>query len=319
MDPSAVPTPTMPAAELHDAGGKGSAPCPICAGRVRRRAAYRRGRWRVHLCESCGHGVTRPLPTDAELRDVYESAAYFDVRGMRRNEVAPQNRIQAEDFRRRFGGETLLDVGAGLGARLAAASQVGYRVTGTELSEAACSAIREHFGLDVRPGGFLRSQFAPDERFDVVTMIHVLEHMREPVEALRLARDLLGAGGHIVVAVPNRRGFMARFPGRTRRDVFDLPLHLHHFTLESLTLAIRAAGLEPESTFVSIPKGIDRVLGWARHATRTGAEARGRPTPLAAGSAGAPEARPSTGSRVVAWTRRHVPGSKITAVARARA
>lgn len=42
--------------------------------------------------------------------------------------------------------------------------------------------------------------------FDVVMMISVLEHLWEPLEALRLARGALRPGGSLVVNVPNWRG-----------------------------------------------------------------------------------------------------------------
>ena len=250
------------------AGGASSEACPVCAGPVGNRPVYRLGRWSVHGCASCGHGVTRPVPTPEELQAIYDSEAYYDDRGMYRATLVAADHARARYLREHFGGASLLDVGAGVGALMAAAAEEGYEVTGTEISVAARRAARAHHGQEIRSGGFSLEQFAPGERFDVVTMFHVLEHMAAPLAALELARELLHPGGHLFIEVPNREAFGARFPGRTRRDVFDLPLHFHHFTLRSLTFALRRVGLEVESVRPSVPHVLDTLLGAASRGVR---------------------------------------------------
>jgi len=52
-----------------------------------------------------------------------------------------------------------------------------------------------------------------DERFDVVTMGDVLEHLADPLRVLKMAHDLLAPGGCIVVPVPNIAHVSIRLPG----------------------------------------------------------------------------------------------------------
>jgi SAM-dependent methyltransferase len=81
--------------------------------------------------------------------------------------------------------------------------------------------------------------------FDLITLWHVLEHLRNPVEVLGLARRLLKPEGTLVVAVPNVSGLSFRI---FRRHWFALspPWHLQQFKPRSLGLAFYEAGLTVE-------------------------------------------------------------------------
>jgi hypothetical protein len=106
-------------------------------------------------------------------------------------------------------------------------------------------------------------------------MNQVLEHVPDPVDALRRVRALLARGGRVVIGVPNfgslgRRVFGASWDG------LELPRHLHHFTRISLGLALAEAHLEASSMrtvalFGVLPASIDaattsgrRQRGWGR-------------------------------------------------------
>jgi hypothetical protein len=69
--------------------------------------------------------------------------------------------------------------------------------------------------------------------FDVVSMIHSLEHFVEPLDAMAAARRLLDAGGWLFVQVSD-----------TGANPFDMVVadHLTHFTPETLADAVTRAG-----------------------------------------------------------------------------
>ena len=297
--------------------------CPVCSGPLGRAATYRQDRWGVFSCGECGHGVTIPAPEEQELQALYAQHTYFQERGMEAPAIRPADRVRAEVLRRQLGGRTLLDVGTGSGAFLAAAREVGYQVAGTEYSEVAAASARENFGLELRVGSFSAAQFEPGECFDVITMIHVLEHLGDPLEALALVRALLAPGGWAFIAVPNRMGLAARVPGPVARAVHDLPYHLNHFTPVSLRRALEVTGLVSVEAYASIPRPVERALAAAsrvvRGLGRTAPAPGAAPEPGPAG--GAPPARPDaggtgTGRRLVELVRRTVPGCKVTAMGR---
>ena len=128
---------------------------------------------------------------------------------------------------------SLLDVGAGSGAMLAAfaAASPRWRLFGLDLDdrkEAALKAIPRFERLFTTP---------PEEvsqRFDLVTLIHSLEHFPDPVAMLRSLRGLIARGGRLFVQVNN-----------AERTPFDLVVadHLCHFTPHSLPYLVARSGL----------------------------------------------------------------------------
>ena len=94
----------------------------------------------------------------------------------------------------------LLDVGAGTGGMLELLSEFG-EVTAVEASDDALERARRRFpGHRVLKGALPGP--LPDETFDVVTAFDVLEHLDDPVEAVRALRARLAPQGRLVCTVP---------------------------------------------------------------------------------------------------------------------
>ncbi len=73
-------------------------------------------------------------------------------------------------------------------------------------------------------------------QFDIITANHVVEHLAEPVESLRMMKGLLAPGGFIWISVPNGAYPLCRaLKGRWHSS--DLPYHLMQFSPASMTKA----------------------------------------------------------------------------------
>jgi SAM-dependent methyltransferase len=135
------------------------------------------------------------------------------------------------------GSGTLLDVGAGSGAMLAAFSAAcdDWALFGLDLDdrkEQALRAIPRFQQLfTARPEELVR-------QFDLLTLIHSLEHFTDPLAMLRVLRSRIIAGGRLFVQVNN-----------VDRTPFDLVVadHLCHFTPRSLARMAVGAGYRIES------------------------------------------------------------------------
>ncbi|MCA9710528.1 MAG: class I SAM-dependent methyltransferase, partial [Myxococcales bacterium] len=136
-------------------------------------------------------------------------------------------------------GARALDIGCGPGMLLDLLREAGYATVGIERSEAGAQAIaaghRVH-ALDIE--GDVRL----DERFTLITMTHVLEHLRRPEDALRWIAAHLRPEGHAIVEVPNW-GDLARPLWGPRYRPLELGDHLSFFERETLAALVRRSGL----------------------------------------------------------------------------
>jgi SAM-dependent methyltransferase len=96
--------------------------------------------------------------------------------------------------------------------------------------------------------------FVSDEKFDVVVLGFVLEHVDNPIEIMTRYRGLLAPNGKMFVAVPNaealnrRLGLLAGIlPDMHKLSENDIVLgHKRYYTARSLTEEVRRAGFEIE-------------------------------------------------------------------------
>jgi SAM-dependent methyltransferase len=134
----------------------------------------------------------------------------------------------------------LLDVGCASGKFLRQMAAVGWTCAGIEQDVQAAAKARR-VTADVFTGGPMDAPFPPSS-FDLVTAFHVLEHLPDPLGALRRMLTWLAPGGSVVIEVPNVGGVGGRLFGRYWSGL-DMPRHLVHFTPATLTaLAERAGG-----------------------------------------------------------------------------
>jgi hypothetical protein len=87
-------------------------------------------------------------------------------------------------------------------------------------------------------------EYRPSERFEVVSMFHVLEHVEDPVGILRhLRRAVVSEDGALVIQVPNYAAAERRLFGR-RWFGLDAPRHLLQFDATTIRTALEQAGFE---------------------------------------------------------------------------
>jgi len=53
----------------------------------------------------------------------------------------------------------------------------------------------------------LFEEFKPEEKFDTILMTHVLEHVRDPIELLKMTKEWVSEEGIIIIVVPNAFSF----------------------------------------------------------------------------------------------------------------
>jgi SAM-dependent methyltransferase len=196
-------------------------------------------------CEHCSLMWVEPVPDQKELDALY-SPHYFERYYQRCEEPRLWYFQRWLDYLanlRKPG--RLLDVGCGIGLFLRAARATGWNVCGVEPSLAA-----GRFHLDGLPilRGSLESVL-PSERFDLITFWDVLAHVRDPLQLLRRARELLADDGVVLIKTPNRTPMdvaIARIlnPLHGGRGWLHIPAQLFHFSPQSLVEILGLAGFK---------------------------------------------------------------------------
>ena len=128
----------------------------------------------------------------------------------------------------------LLDIGCGPGWLLSCVDS-RWSKHGVEPSAQASTEASSH-GIIYR-GAFETVDY-DDSFFDLVIAYHVIEHMKDPVAAVRKIRDLLKPGGIMIVGTPDFDSGCARRFGNNYRLLND-PTHISLFSNDSMHRCLR--------------------------------------------------------------------------------
>jgi 2-polyprenyl-3-methyl-5-hydroxy-6-metoxy-1,4-benzoquinol methylase len=196
-------------------------------------------------CPNCGLLCIHPMPTTEIITSFYDADYY----GLGETKfISWMDLIRGICLKRRAKHvfsttaqklNRILDVGAGDGRFLKYMHNLGYEIYGTELpgqayDRAALIKDINLFACDITDAGF-----AP-ESFDIITIWHVLEHIREPSKTIRYCQTLLRPDGILVIEVPNMGNWQNRAIGNNAFHL-DPPRHLYQFNDSSLTTLIENA------------------------------------------------------------------------------
>jgi 2-polyprenyl-3-methyl-5-hydroxy-6-metoxy-1,4-benzoquinol methylase len=136
-------------------------------------------------------------------------------------------------------GRKLLEVGSNMGVFLDVAVQHGWDARGIEPSKWAVEQGVERFGVDLRQGTIEDLADAPGSA-DAVVMLDVLEHLSDPLAALRRLRRVTDEEGMLVLSTVNVDGLHGRMRGRTWP--WFIRSHLHYFSPHTLSEMLARAG-----------------------------------------------------------------------------
>ena len=165
----------------------------------------------------------------------------------------------------------LLDLGCGDGEYMEFMHNCGWHVVGVEPDSQAV-ARAEKKGLEVYQGDVLTARL-PRDRFDAITMNHVIEHVAKPTVVLRKCRDLLKPGGVLVMVTPNNESYGHRRFGKDWRGL-EPPRHMNIYNERCLRSLTQKAALVPERSFTSA-KGAIYILGFSRALRESRVKQRG--------------------------------------------
>ncbi|MEQ8787993.1 MAG: class I SAM-dependent methyltransferase [Pirellulaceae bacterium] len=201
--------------------------------------------FRFVSCGQCGHAQkTRDAHWQAAARDIYEQYDLYHQSAGKEQVIfaagddtpRPRSQRLLERLNEHVQLPTqgrMLDVGCGNGGMLRSFSSLheGWRLAGSELSNRFRDRVLSIPRVEEFYSDTLDTIHA---EFDLITMLHVLEHVEEPVQLLVDAARLLQDDGSLLIQVPN----LAETP-------FDMLVadHCSHFVPQRLLEVVDKAGL----------------------------------------------------------------------------
>ena len=186
-------------------------------------------------CEDCGYRFTSPRPKEKFIGKYYQSKNYISHNSTKKGLINKiyhivrkyqfYNKSLLIKRYSRTGGKKILDIGCGTGDFLSYMQNKKWEIDGIEKNEGARKiAIRKN---NIKINSDLLS-LKEKNKYDVVTMWHVLEHVYYPQTYIKKIYKILKKDGVIIIAVPNCNSYDAK-KYEENWVAYDLPIHVSHF------------------------------------------------------------------------------------------
>ena len=261
--------------DLKEPESPSGIPCNIC-GTVEQHVLFKEGKAQpaqIVKCPNCGlmYSSPRARPADHELHEAWESDGVLE--GVAADSGHPYHwRYQKEagqvrDFeptrqilKQHYpNGGRIIEVGSGLGYLLRSFKEDGWDVQGIDPWQATSAFTRSEHGFETIPT-ILEDAAIPDASADVVVLLHVIEHVPDPIATLKEINRVLKPGGHLVMETPRYDTFMFKLLQHRERSI-RCDGHIYFFTFDTLRQAYQKAGFaEVETRAVGRTLSLDRLL-----------------------------------------------------------
>lgn len=224
--------------------------CPICQSEENR-FYCEKSEYRLYYCLACGLVFVFPIPSD--LDGIY-TEEYFKGKNEKndfgyadydkdKESMKDQFLSHLEEIEHLVSRKNIFDVGAATGYFLNLARNRGWHTAGIEISEYAANLAKSK-GHKVSCGQL--PQVKIEDKFDVVTMWDVLEHLDNPEKYLKIInRILVSDNGWLIINTINRESLWAKLLG-SRWQLIVPPEHLFYYSKKSLELLLEQTGFEIE-------------------------------------------------------------------------
>jgi SAM-dependent methyltransferase len=232
-------------------------------------------RYKIITDPEYGYLRADPVPSLEEVERFYREEFYT---GKRFNDSSLEVQREGKGFydsrwegiykrcKQYFGDQqfSLFDIGYGYAQALLYFKNKGVSVSGLDPAPQGLEYARG-LGLDVYQAGIEDFSCVGERRFDVVMMLNVLEHLRQPPETLEnIKQNLLNANGLLIIEVPNEfndfQTTAVKEHGLAEWWVCP-PAHLNYFSNSSLTGLLDKCGYDVLHTEGSFPMELFLLMG----------------------------------------------------------
>ena len=233
--------------------------CPICEGESQKKHVQGKDHnvsgsfFTIAECLGCGFRFTNPRPKEKHIYKYYQSKSYISHNSTKKGLINKvYHLVRSYQFYKKkkviqkisnIKKGKLLDIGCGTGDFLKYMDYSGWGVDGVETDMGARCIAEEKIGQKIEE----KLDFVGNEnKYDVISMWHVLEHVYNIEDYLKKVNKLLKKDGVLVVGVPNCASYDAeKYKGNW--VAYDLPIHLSHFRKNNIMELARKSNFELKS------------------------------------------------------------------------
>lgn len=224
-------------------------PCPVCASNKHSLVARidrRLKPLKTVMCDDCGLFYSNPMPSNAELTAYYKNEYRKDyqlalLKPSEKHVKKKRNEAKARyiNIRNELTGDklNLLDFGCGSGELVHEYASHGHDAFGFEPGATYSSFAQQaqDLKIDIQSTDYQTASYG-SKQFDAISMLHVLEHIPNPIAALSKAYDWLKDDGVLYIEVPNMQSYELK-----GFEHFHFA-HVLGFSRDNLIYALRLSG-----------------------------------------------------------------------------
>ncbi len=217
--------------------------CGVCGGLDSK--PYYGNDKRLLQCQKCGVVFLARDFRISDLNKYYGDGNILESRYKYLQGFDFVNKKNAQDIKKvilkyiKPAGKKLLDVGANTGFFVAEAIKAGFDAIGIEPNKFAAGYASRN-NIPVKEATVQNFSFG--YKFDVITILSVLEHMEKPAEVLSKLNGYLADGGILVVEVPNIESYASR--KRKFNWKCMVSEHIFHFSPKTLSRVLENNGFK---------------------------------------------------------------------------
>lgn len=225
--------------------------CPVCASNHVKNIMFcndyslTNEQFEIVQCTDCNLQFTFPVPSKELIAPYYNFPSYIShtdskegwlnkiYQRVRQHTLLDKTNWVQSLFTGHKG--NLLEIGAGTGAFAHSMTLKGWNVTALEPDEASRKRALDNYQIELLPIEILND--LPTQKFDVITLWHVLEHVHDLSEYMQIFKRLLKHNGRLIIAVPNYTSFDAQYY-KQFWAAYDVPRHLYHFSPSAMQVLV---------------------------------------------------------------------------------
>jgi 2-polyprenyl-3-methyl-5-hydroxy-6-metoxy-1,4-benzoquinol methylase len=194
--------------------------------------------FKIVQCNNCHFIFTNPRPAVTEIGRYYTSPDYMShqshskgithsIYRYARNYMKRKKLKLIQNAVGKNAEFSLLDFGCGTGDFLGFIKQNNISAEGVEPDEQAREVAKNVNHVDTY--SLEDSKNIENDKYDVITLWHVLEHVHDLHNQIDLFYKWLKPNGKLIIAVPNIESYDAAKYGKYW-DALDVPRHIYHFS-----------------------------------------------------------------------------------------